>query len=79
LLRVDDIDNKVIQQNYYNLKTREEHLQALKENPNYDILIIGGGATGAGIALDASTRGLRVLVVETYDFASGTSSKSSKL
>ncbi|KAI9891904.1 MAG: mitochondrial glycerol-3-phosphate dehydrogenase [Vezdaea aestivalis] len=45
----------------------------------YDLLIIGGGATGAGIALDAVTRGLRVALVEKDDFSSGTSSKSTKL
>jgi glycerol-3-phosphate dehydrogenase len=45
----------------------------------YDLLVIGGGATGSGIALDAATRGLRVAVVERDDFSSGTSSKSTKL
>ncbi|KAK4610326.1 Glycerol-3-phosphate dehydrogenase, mitochondrial [Fulvia fulva] len=45
----------------------------------YDLLIIGGGATGAGIALDAASRGLKVACVERDDFASGTSSKSTKL
>ena len=45
----------------------------------YDLLVIGGGATGAGIALDAATRGLKVAVVERDDFSSGTSSKSTKL
>lgn len=45
----------------------------------YDILIIGGGITGAGIALDAATRGLKVALLEKNDFASGTSSKSTKL
>lgn len=45
----------------------------------YDLLVIGGGATGAGIALDAATRGLKVAMVERDDFASGTSSKSTKL
>lgn len=45
----------------------------------YDLLIIGGGATGSGIALDAATRGLRVALVERDDFSSGTSSKSTKL
>jgi glycerol-3-phosphate dehydrogenase len=45
----------------------------------YDLLIIGGGATGAGIALDAATRGLKVAMVERDDFSSGTSSKSTKL
>jgi glycerol-3-phosphate dehydrogenase len=45
----------------------------------YDLLIIGAGATGAGIALDAATRGLKVAVVERDDFSAGTSSKSTKL
>lgn len=45
----------------------------------YDLLVIGAGATGAGIALDAATRGLKVAMVERDDFASGTSSKSTKL
>lgn len=45
----------------------------------YDLLVIGGGATGTGIALDAVTRGLRVALVERDDFSSGTSSKSTKL
>jgi len=45
----------------------------------WDIIIIGGGATGLGIALDASTRGLKTLLVEQADFAKGTSSRSTKL
>jgi len=45
----------------------------------FDLLIIGGGITGAGIALDASSRGLKVALIEKNDFASGTSSKSTKL
>ena len=44
-----------------------------------DLLVIGGGITGAGAALDAATRGLRVALVEARDFAAGTSSASSKL
>jgi glycerol-3-phosphate dehydrogenase len=46
---------------------------------NYDLLVIGGGITGAGIALDAAARGLKVALVEMQDFASGTSSRSTKL
>lgn len=42
-------------------------------------MVIGGGATGAGVCIDASTRGLRTLVIEKNDFGSGTSSKSTKL
>ncbi|WP_106766173.1 glycerol-3-phosphate dehydrogenase/oxidase [Paenibacillus faecalis] len=45
----------------------------------YDLIIIGGGITGAGIALDAVTRGMSVLLVEMQDFAAGTSSRSTKL
>src|SRR3954454_1926127 len=45
----------------------------------FDVLVIGGGITGAGVALDAASRGLRVALVERRDLASGTSSKSSKL
>lgn len=45
----------------------------------YDLAIIGGGVTGAGIALDASSRGIKTVLIEKYDFASGTSSRSTKL
>ncbi|MFM9123024.1 MAG: FAD-dependent oxidoreductase, partial [Actinomycetota bacterium] len=45
----------------------------------YDVLVIGGGITGLGVALDAATRGLKTALVERQDFSSGTSSKSSKL
>ena len=46
---------------------------------NYDLIVVGAGMTGAGVALDAASRGLRVALVDAGDFASGTSSKSSKL
>lgn len=48
-------------------------------NEIYDLIIIGGGITGAGIALDAATRGMKVVLVEMQDFAGGTSSRSTKL
>jgi glycerol-3-phosphate dehydrogenase len=57
---------------------REKQLQSL-QNENFDILIIGGGATGSGIALDAASRGYKVALVEGEDFASGSSSRSTKL
>ena len=57
---------------------REEALKRL-EQQTFDVLVIGGGITGAGVALDAASRGLRTALVERHDFASGTSSKSSKL
>ncbi len=49
------------------------------EDESFDVLVIGGGITGTGVALDAAARGLRTALVERDDFASGTSSKSSKL
>lgn len=49
------------------------------ESESFDVLVIGGGITGTGVALDAASRGLRTALVERDDFASGTSSKSSKL
>jgi glycerol-3-phosphate dehydrogenase len=57
---------------------RHEALRRLAEEP-FDVLVVGGGITGAGCALDAAARGLRTGLVERADFASGTSSKSSKL
>lgn len=45
----------------------------------FDVLVIGGGITGAGIALDAATRGMEVALVEMQDFSAGTSSRSTKL
>ena len=53
-------------------------LYSLKHS-SFDLLIIGGGVTGAGIALDAASRGLKTALIEKKDFASGTSSKSTKL
>ena len=57
---------------------REQITKDLK-NDSYDVVIIGGGITGAGIALDASERGMKVALVEMQDFAQGTSSRSTKL
>ncbi len=59
-------------------ESRQESLTRL-ENEHFDILVVGGGVTGAGTALDAASRGLKVALVEARDFASGTSSRSSKL
>ncbi|KAF6024692.1 hypothetical protein EB796_017014 [Bugula neritina] len=60
------------------LPPREHHVNSVKSK-ELDMLIIGGGATGAGCTLDAVSRGLSVAVVEKFDFSSGTSSKSTKL
>jgi glycerol-3-phosphate dehydrogenase len=58
--------------------SRADAVQALGAEP-FDVLVIGGGITGAGVALDAATRGYSVALIERADYASGTSSRSSKL
>jgi glycerol-3-phosphate dehydrogenase len=57
---------------------RDDALAALADEP-FDVLVIGGGITGAGVALDAASRGYSVALVEKGDYARGTSSRSSKL
>lgn len=57
---------------------RSENLQAIN-GKTFDLIVVGGGITGAGIALDASSRGLKVALFEKQDFAQGTSSRSTKL
>ncbi|WP_396633349.1 FAD-dependent oxidoreductase [Maribacter sp. R86514] len=62
----------------FSVLNRAEQIKKLQED-KFDLAIIGGGVTGAGIALDAASRGLKVCLVEKSDFASGTSNKSTKL
>ncbi|MGW1742213.1 glycerol-3-phosphate dehydrogenase/oxidase [Nocardia sp. NPDC001965] len=62
-----------------NAYRRSRELTALGDDPDIDLLVIGGGVTGAGVALDAVTRGLRTVLVERHDLAHGTSRWSSKL
>ncbi len=58
---------------------RQQNLQQLQDGSVFDLLVIGGGATGCGVALDAASRGLKVALIEKNDFAEGTSSRSTKL
>lgn len=58
---------------------RPHLLQQVTSTKQWDFIIIGGGASGLGIALDAASRGFKTLLLEQYDFAKGTSSKSTKL
>ncbi|KAM4626424.1 glycerol-3-phosphate dehydrogenase, mitochondrial [Discoglossus pictus] len=61
------------------LPSREAQLLTLENTKEFDVLVIGGGATGCGCALDAVSRGLKTALVERDDFSSGTSSRSTKL
>ncbi len=58
---------------------REDMLQRLRGEPEWDVAIVGGGATGLGCAVDSATRGYKTLLIEAHDFAKGTSSRSTKL
>jgi glycerol-3-phosphate dehydrogenase len=60
------------------MRSREEMLRSI-ESTSFDVCVIGGGATGAGCALDAQLRGLKTVLVEAGDFAGATSSKSTKI
>src|SRR5210317_1551683 len=59
--------------------SREKQITCLNETKQWDFIIIGGGASGLGIAVDAASRGFRTVLFEGDDFAKGTSSKSTKL
>src|ERR1051325_9989784 len=58
---------------------RQSMIDKLRTTAAWDIIIIGGGATGLGIAVDAASRGFKTLLLEQSDFAKGTSSRSTKL
>ena len=59
--------------------TRCDLIARLAEPRHHDLIVVGGGATGLGVALDAAVRGLSVVLIESHDFAKGTSSRSTKL
>jgi glycerol-3-phosphate dehydrogenase len=58
---------------------RAELLQSLSQRPLFDLAVVGGGATGLGVALDAALRGFSVILLESHDFAGGTSSRATKM
>src|SRR5881628_3231920 len=58
---------------------KREEMIARLDRETFDIIVIGGGASGLGVAVDAASRGYRTLLVEAHDFAKGTSSRSTKL
>ncbi len=61
------------------VKLRSDRFEALVRHPVFDLAVVGGGATGLGVALDAALRGFSVVLFESHDFAGGTSSRSTKL
>lgn len=64
----------------FKLKPREQHIKEMQDpNTKYDLLIVGGGANGSGVVIDAASRGLKCAVIDQFDFASGTSSRSTKM
>ncbi|MFX1353725.1 MAG: FAD-dependent oxidoreductase, partial [Promethearchaeota archaeon] len=74
---MSDLEEKLFDQTW-NHKSRNSILNKLKQK-NYDIVVIGAGITGAGVAREAAMRGLTVAIVDMQDFSAGTSSRSSKL
>lgn len=79
---IQEEEEKQSQRDFWLPPSREDMIKKLKESKEqepFDLLIVGGGATGAGLSVDAATRGLKVAMVERDDFASGTSSRSTKL
>ncbi|MHA1254534.1 MAG: FAD-dependent oxidoreductase, partial [Promethearchaeota archaeon] len=74
---MSDLEKKLFDQ-AWNYQNRDNIIDRLK-NTQYDVIIIGAGITGAGVAREAAMRGLKVAVIEMQDFAAGTSSRSSKL
>ena len=58
---------------------RSDILHSIQTTSSWDMIVIGGGASGLGTALEAATRGYRTLLVEAHDYAKGTSSRSTKL
>src|SRR4051812_9918461 len=73
-------DSKPMTTEFAPAATRRQDLMARVAEPrHYDVAIIGGGATGLGVALDAAARGFSVILVESHDFAKGTSSRATKL
>jgi len=77
MINMSDLEKKLFDQ-AWNYQNRDNIIARLK-NTHYDVIIIGAGITGAGVAREAAMRGLKVAVIDMQDFAAGTSSRSSKL
>jgi glycerol-3-phosphate dehydrogenase len=77
MVKMEDLEKRLFDQ-IWNYKNRDVFIKKLREE-SYDILIIGAGITGVGVAREAAMRGLKVAIVDMQDFSAGTSSRSSKL
>ena len=74
---MESLRNKMFEEKW-NFKNRDAIINKLQKEP-YDIIIIGGGITGAGVAREAALRGLKAALIDKQDFATGTSSRSTKM
>ena len=64
----------------FELRDRDAEIKRLQDaTSEFDVLVVGAGASGAGVALEASSRGIKCAVIDKFDFASGTSSRSTKM
>ena len=77
--KFEEFRNNNENKKYFSEPIKRDEMISELEKKKYDLLIIGGGSAGAGVLLDAYSRGLTAALIETNDFASGTSSKSTKL
>lgn len=77
IVSLSNANTKSMQTSFSAINRSEQHKELA--NTPFDLIVIGGGVTGCGIALDAASRGLKTLLLEKEDFAAGTSSKSTKL
>ncbi|GAG99519.1 unnamed protein product, partial [marine sediment metagenome] len=77
VVKMEDLEKKLFEQSW-TFKNREKIIQKMHSS-QYDVVIIGAGITGAGIAREAAMRNLSVAIVDMQDFGAGTSSRSTKL
>jgi len=77
MVKMEDLEKKLFDQSW-TFKNREKIIQKMQSS-QYDVVIIGAGITGAGVAREAAMRDLSVAVLDMQDFAAGTSSRSTKM
>ena len=77
MIKMVELTDKLFDENWNHLH-RDDIINRMKET-HYDVIVIGGGVTGAGVAREAAMRDLKVALIDMQDFSAGTSSRSSKL